>query len=192
MPSKMTLYDFLCMLVCGYLILCILTGTCNLLYENNLLFYALSYLIGMVYHKAVYPLLGNLECMVMRSRNKVAKDVKDLRLKGNMKNYYKCYYCLMQKNCLGNIPVLEAQAAFCKDVFFLLLIIVAGILSGCLHFTLIGDVCVLPVLLTVICIALPFVWYFTQMKIHYTVWEGAYYLEIEKEIEIDHNEKNNS
>ena len=186
--SKITLYDFLCMLVCGYLILCLLTGMGGL-FENNILLYVLSYLVGMVYHKAIYPLFGNMQCMVMRAKNKVEKDVDDEFCQDSMKDYYKGYYNLMQKNCLGNIPVLEAHAAFCKDVFFLLIIVIVEILSGYWRFGISGNACFLPVLLTVICIALPVVWYVTQMKIHYLVWEGAYYL---KKIEKEQNEKSNS
>ena len=186
--SKITLYDFLCMLVCGYLILCILTGMGELP-NNNVLLYILSYLVGMVYHKAIYPLLGNMQCMVMRSWNKVNKDIDGELPQGSMNDYYKGYYYLMEKNCLNNIPVLEAQVAFCKDVFFLLLLIIVEILSGCCHVNFFGNACLLNVLLVVLCVALPFVWYVTQMKIHYLVWEGAYYL---KKLEKEKNEKSNS
>ena len=187
--SNMTFYDALCMLVCGYLILCILTGIGELP-NNSFLLYILSYLVGMVYHKAIYPLFGNMQCMVMRSWEKVNKDVGGKLLpSGGMNDYYEKYYYLMEKNCLKNIPVLEAQAAFCKDIFFLLLLIIVEVLSGCRHIDFMGNMCLFNVLLVVICVALPFVWYVTQMKIHYLVWEGAYFLE---KIEAKQNEKGNS
>lgn len=187
--SKITLYDFLCMLVCGYLILCILTGNDELLHSDNLLLYVLSYVVGMVYHKGLYWLFskfhvqGNWKCMVMRSRDKVEKNVgSELLQSKDMKGYYEDYYYLMQNKCLGNIPVLEAQAAFCKDLFFLLLIIIIWNVCGYCNINLFDNACLLRVLLIIICTAQPIVWYFTQMKIHELVWEGAYYLKkIEKE-----------
>ena len=188
--SKITLYDFLCMLVCGYLILYILRKYCNLPYDNDVLFYVLSYIVGMVYHKMIYFVLGNKECMVMYSRDKVEKKVENELLQPRtMISYYQNYYYLMQKNCLNNIPVLEAQAAFSKDVFFLpFLLVLIKIVCICFGYEITICICSFPILVNIIWLSMPFVWYVTQMKIHYLVWEGAYYL---KKIEKEQNEKSN-
>ena len=75
--SKLTLYDILCMMVCGYLILCLLTG--SLAIHVNVLFYVLCYLAGMIYHKmmeALLPFLRNIPYLIKRANRNVAKETE--------------------------------------------------------------------------------------------------------------------
>ena len=190
--SKITLYDFLCMLVCGYLILYILRNYCYLPCEDEILFYILSYIVGMIYHKILYAvcskfhILGNMKCMVLCSREKVEQTVENkLTQSRDMKGYYEDYYYLVQKKCLGNIPILEAQAAFCKALIpiVFLPLIMKLICSCCTN--LACTVCIAILGLVGLVVA----WGSTQMKIHELVWEGAYYL---KKLEKEKNEKSNS
>ena len=179
--SKITLYDFLCMLVCGYLILYTLGKYCYLPYDNDVLFYVLSYIVGMVYHKVLYAVCsefhipGNMKCMVLYSREKVEQSVENkLPQSRDMKGYYEDYYYLMQKKCLGNIPILEAQAAFCKALIPILILYGYCTNLACVILGIVG---------------LVVAWCSTQLKIHELVWEGAYYLQ---KIEKEQNEKSNS
>lgn len=62
---KLTFYDSLCMMVCGYIILCIMMGTLNP--NGNVLFYVFCYLVGLVYHRLLEmmtPCLRNIPCMI--------------------------------------------------------------------------------------------------------------------------------
>ena len=174
---KLTFYDSLCMMVCGYIILCIMMGTLNP--NGNVLFYVFCYLVGLVYHRLLEmmtPCLRNIPCMIKQGRESV-KEGTSVLPPATRVNYNKAYYLLMDKQCLNNIPILEAQAAFCKDMFLLLLSLLVGVLSS--HFE--GDGMEFgfyptSLFLLALIIALVFVWYYTQMKIHHLVWEGYYYI----------------
>ena len=173
---KLTFYDSLCMMVCGYIILCIMMGTLNP--NGNVLFYVFCYLVGLVYHRLLEmmtPCLRNIPCMIKQGRE-IVKEGTSVLPPATKANYNKAYYLLMEKQCLNNIPILEAQAAFCKDMFLLLLALLVGVLSS--HFEGNGiEFGFYPtsLFLFALIIALVFVWYYTQMKIHHLVWEGYYY-----------------
>ena len=176
--SKLTLYDILCMMVCGYLILCLLTG--SLAIHVNVLFYVLCYLAGMIYHKmmeALLPCLRNIPYLIKRANRNVAKETEQSLPVPTMENYYKAYYLLMKEGCLGNIPVLEAQVAFCKDIIPILIVVIVAVLGDCLDASyVLGYSCHLALQLSVITLALVPVWYFSQIKVHELVWHGYYFL----------------
>lgn len=176
--SKLTFYDTLCMLVCGYLICCLTIGT--FAPNDNITLFLFSYIIGLVYHKIVEgatPFLRNIHCLIRHSWDIVSKGVNGKLPAPSRENYYKAYYCLMINNCLNSIPVLEAHVAFCKDLFFVMILLLVRILSGCFDFQ---SLIICPALFCAIAcfiiIALIPVYYFTQMRIHKLVWEGFYFI----------------
>lgn len=189
-PSQITLYDLLCMLVPGFVILWFVNffgiAIDNATVVQSLLLAVLCYPIGMVYHKLMESMASGLKltkntCMIKRAirfnKNKLPQGIQD---KYNVLfddeivyNYDKAYYTIAQNNCLMNIPVLEAQTAFLRNAF---LLIVGSIIKlncstvncGCvqcvtavLFMLLIGDV---------VC------WFLIQFKIYILVFEGYIHL----------------
>ena len=179
LSSKLTLYDTLCMMVCGYLILCIITGSLTPK-GDEIVFFIFSYIVGLIYHRLLellLPCLNNIPCMIKKSWRDVSKENGEISLLATKKCYYKAYYYLMRIQSLNNIPTLEAQVAFCKDIFFILLFLFASLVLGCFNdYIITNHTCFWGTLLFVIIVMLPIVWYNTQMKIHHLVWEGYYYL----------------
>ena len=121
-PTSFNTYEFFCFLVIGFLILMPFIDITqdSLLY----LWFIPCYITGLVYHKLMENTLGT--CL----RNKkhcIAYALKQVGYK-NMINtstllhsYYKAYYFLSSRNQLGNIPSLEAQLAFMRNLFPILL-----------------------------------------------------------------------
>lgn len=90
-------------------------------------------------------------------------------------DYYKAYYGLLRNNMLGNIPILEAQEAFLRNllpVFIALTVRCHCLLKSILY---IGGCCyiVMSVSLTIL---LLLAHYSIQKKIYYLVWEGYIYV----------------
>ena len=192
--GQLTLYDFLAMLIIGVLILapfCIFS--CNPDFINTTVFLIVSYIIGLCYHKILEWLqsrLGfrNMKCMIRKAFRVTCKEfphatglVKDMdKIK---EPYYREYYRLMMKGCLGNIPTLEAHVAFFRNLIpVVIMYIVMSIcdrsgVSGMIDCVFgDGSKCAVGVVLMTILILLPILWYCTQMKIHRLVWEGGYFI----------------
>lgn len=99
-----------------------------------------------------------------------------------MRQYYFAYYYLQSNGQLGNIPVLEAQEAFTKDLLILILglwvSVIAGYKSLILHYSCNSPnfkcciICGLPLLFILIFILHAII----QNKIYSLVWEGTHYL----------------
>lgn len=192
--GQLTLYDFLAMLIIGVLILapfCIFS--CGFDFINTTVFLIASYIIGLCYHKILEWLqfrLGfrNMKCMIRKAFGVICKEfphVPDLskdmdKIKGS---YYREYYRLMMKGCLGNIPVLEAHVAFLRNLIPIVIMYIVMSMCDCSAVSgmidcIFGDgsKCTVGVVLMIILILLPILWYCTQMKIHRLVWEGGYFI----------------
>lgn len=193
--GQLTLYDFLTMMVIGVLILapfCIFS--CGLDFINTTVFLIASYIIGLCYHKIMEWLqsrLGfrNMKCMIRKAFRVTCKEfpqasglVKDMdKIK---EPYHREYYRLMMKGCLGNIPVLEAHVAFLRNLIPIVIAYIVMSICGCRGVSGMidcifgtGSKCAVGVILMIILILLPILWYCTQMKIHRLVWEGGYFVQ---------------
>ena len=183
--SKLSLYNTLCMFVCGYLIACVCFKTLE--NEGNISFYIFCYVIGLVYHRLIeilFPCARNNLWMIRKSRDKVVSETNAKLPSATKRNYYEAYYFLMKVNGLYNIPMLEAQAAFCKDMFILL---VGIIIATKLHFLditwLVCHSCYYSVYLLIVTLLFIPIWFFIQMKVHYLVWETHYHFKRIKDTE---------
>lgn len=211
--SKLSLYDTLTMLVTGFLILFLVLpfDDCPFLFDEwyiIALFVVACYLVGMFYHKLLEWLLKHicrckfclrpfLRYSSFRPNNMALIRKAFASIYGQNychkaiqnKDYIAAYYQLMQKGCLGNIPVLEAQEAFLRDLPLIILsYLVMYLLGNANMVNLFGDLSVLIFILTGIIVLFGVLWlhHYTQKKIYYLVWEGNKYLnEIYKKKTLD-------
>ena len=194
MSSKLTLYDFFCILISGYLIILpfIINEICDV--NISLPFFILAYLVGIVYHnimELIWKPLRNCKCLIEKGRD-IAKDsfnnhCDTVILNPNV-DYYEAYYYLMRKNCLYVIPVLEAQVALIKSVFPILVLYTIYLSANCAIINMEDDLRLFIVItLGILIVTLPCVWYIIQVKVYRFVFEGYFYIQhsIKKE-----NEKN--
>lgn len=194
MTSKLTLYDFFCILISGYLIVLpfIFNEICDI--NNSLPFFILAYLVGLVYHKIIeilYLPLRNCQYMIAKGKYKAISSFKkhcNIVISNPKVDYYEAYYYLMRKNCLYVIPILEAQVALIKTVFPILFLYTIYLLANCSIVNMGDDIRLFIVItLGILIVTLPCVWYIIQVKVYRYVFEGYFFIQysIKKE-----NEKN--
>lgn len=186
--ASLTMYDALTVLVSGYLLSKLFLPEMQDCSDHMVAFWIICYIIGLIYHRLFDVVAG--KCKVLRNNPKWIKRAhckvqkrfpRRLKKTPTQENYHDAYYGLMKNNCIGNIPVLEAQVAFCRDMIPILCVYVFVIncccdskvseMMECLFGTCSGS-CFL--MLAIVLLAL--VWYFTQMKIHKLVWEGSCFI----------------
>ena len=137
--SKLSLYDFIAMLMPGsiilYCLMCALTSGCKLFPIDNgffwILFFIISYLIGMVNHILSACIFNKM--MGFRNCQKMLKDsiqwanengydtdvdLEKITTQQCLKDkYYKAYY-YARKYAYGNdIEIIESQVAFLQSLF---------------------------------------------------------------------------
>lgn len=189
--GQLSLYDFLSVLLVGFLIqapfISIESGTV-LIFIKTTIILTFSYLIGLCWHKVMEYFmesigLRNNKRMIKSAYDEICGKCNDDNLSKGDEAYYKAYYKLMKKGCLNNIPVLEAQCVFIRNAELPLLFYLILLLCGCdkvvrLVAAIFGQysVCIVAVLLAVLILVLPILWYKIQMKIYKLVWEGEYYV----------------
>ena len=116
-----------------------------------------------------------------RSREENLKnDWKRLREQLIIKNYYDAYYRLAEHKSLGSIPVLEAQAAFIRDIVPILGLYLIGVFWG--EFGIYKNMdrflftrYEVGVFLGGAILLLVVARFVSQYKIYELVWEGDYY-----------------
>ncbi len=187
--SKISSYDFLTMMVSGFLII---YPFCPwLVHAGGIDIFAttiLCYVIGLIYNKLMetcFACYRNKRSWIQKAYCKQQKtlgqDIEKLGIKNTFSDYYRMYYVLMKQNCLGNIPILETQVAFMRNLvpillFYFMLIIC---LCPCIE-TTIERLCLckeaLWVFIPMFTVLVIFIWYKKQIQIHELVWEGGYYL----------------
>jgi hypothetical protein len=127
----------------------------------------------------------NNEKAIRASFSKFQADYKEDKLKsktpGSRHEYYTAYYALMKANMLNNIPVLEAQVTFLRNItpITLAYIITIGYIEySWLLSTARPDYFVIALLVALLALLFGMVIAFitTQNKIYYLVWEGYEYL----------------
>lgn len=196
--SKLSLYDFMCMMVTGFLIM---WPFCNYMLQDilgNTFFLILCYLIGIVYHIIIEYMMSplrNLSCIIEKGRRIATKRFIEKTSRrsapAEKKDYYEAYYFLIRNNSLNVIPVLEAQVAFIKSVYPILFVYTICLLANCIYIDWLAACrCHVAVVLAILMILLPFVWYNVQLKIYEYVWEGYLFLHDSNISEVDEKESN--
>jgi len=201
--SKLSLYDFLAILIPGFVILWFF----HFFYLNvdcpvtGILIAILSYLTGLCYHKLMELVVKLLhlrrnKCMESYARkhfyDKLKKENDQTPIpeinsdKSIDDEYVRAYYSIAKTGCLMNIPVLEAQETFLRNMIPLIFIEI--IRMGC--DTRNDNVCCISIFLGVILLLSVFVWFSITIKIYELVWEGDYYL-FQKEKNPTNNNQNN-
>lgn len=193
--SKLSLYDFLAMLIPGFVILWFFNffgiNTDNS--ANCFLLGVLSYIVGLCYHKVVEWLcriahIRRNECIQKKAWDDFYQEIKEKTKKESneipeappkIDTYYvAAYYQIAKAGCLMNIPVLEVQETFLRNAFLLILGTICKI--TCCSIT--SCPCCLVVLLVILFVFSIVSWCCIQKKIYYLVWEGNYYLTHGEEI----------
>ena len=170
-----------------------------------ILIFIISYAIGLVYHKIVEKIVKkctdyccNNSAQIKKSAEKVIQEYENSRcyksgLKDDVFNtatavetskkdrhcYYKAYYYLMEKQSLNNIPTLETQVAFIKNIIPIIMLYIVYFCccdSIVLFYSL--PCCMLPILLFLLGIGLLLTCCCIQNKIYKLVWEGYIYLHV--------------
>lgn len=187
---KVSAYDSLSMVATGYLLLLLFVPELDLSEKTVLVFIA-CYVVGLVYHKIMECLLKrrrNPMCLLKKSYQEVDEEfnIKET-IALTKKDYYGAYYLLMKEQCLNNIPVLEGQEAFVRNI---IPILVVYALQLCFCHSSLGNMfahlwgtgyCLAGVLLVIV-FALLCIWYSLKLKIHKLVWEGAYFLKRDEKV----------
>ena len=187
LSSKLSFYDFLNILVTGFLWL-------NLFYEpigNGVSWVytsVISFLIGIIYHQlmecSIAKFIRNCPLIRKSAFQAVEKVLNEHPMPDSSeKCYLYAYYLVAKNNCLMNIPVLEAHIAFIRNIWIVLLFYLVALCSSCPLVDRLRGICAscdIVIVITVLLITLPFVWYKLQSKVSYLVWEGVYF--IQKEI----------
>lgn len=184
-PSQISLYDLLTMILPGFVILWII-GFCGLNPDIPLecaFVIILSYPVGMIYHRIIETLFNRskriweqrmLQDTWNNENSKLIEGMEKRPREIRKNDYNKAYYRIAQANCLMNIPTLEAQETFLRNSFVLMLIS-AGKVCCCYN----NETwrCHVVILLLVLSITVVFIWCFTQRKIFSLVWEGDNYIQ---------------
>lgn len=187
MHSKLTLYDFLCIFIFGWLILFPFIGCIGDEPKMQVAIFIFSYIVGLLSHKCIEcgsKKIKTLEKWLSDLESK-ARDEAFTKFKKKTKEtitdrkftYVEAYYYLIKNNSLNVIPVLEAQVAFLRNLLLILPYYFFIVLYKRLE---IFDFCYCTVLLFIIIIfAIAFlIWQLIQRKVFYLVWEGCFYIQL--------------
>lgn len=163
LSSKLSFYDFLNILVTGFLWL-------NLFYEpigNGVSWVytsVISFLIGLICHQLVECFIGKFirNCSVIRKSayDAVGKVINEHPMPDSKeKSFLYAYYLVAKNNCLMNIPVLEAHIAFIRNIWIVLLFYLVALCSSCPLVDRLRGICAscdIVIVITVLLITLPF------------------------------------
>lgn len=180
--SRISLYDFLAMMVCGYLLLFPFAGEEG---RPEILFGIVCFVAGLIYHHAMERLFvccRNNPCLIRKCYLSVRRQLGKRPAKSDgTADYLASYYRLMRNGALGNIPILEAHVAFIRNLLPIVVLYVVMICCGCPAVgtaaeRLFGNACGFAVCLTAAVPLLVVCGYRIQCKIHRLVWEGGYFM----------------
>lgn len=173
LSGKLSLYDFLTMLVCGFMILALFVPLPSEEHQWIILI-IFSYLTGLIYHRILECIRAKIcECKIFSSCQflgtiftsnnhcaiQKAKDIiweqNDLKsqkcnkedLKAIQDEYYTVYYSIMDKPCYSNIKLLESQEAFLRNITWIIVLYAIFMCNCCNYCTCsIAKQCLLPYL----------------------------------------------
>lgn len=174
-----TFYDSLNKLTVGTLLLLLAGGMIGEKAETNILFFVTAFIIGIFYQTFIKDrtrfLTNNLHMIKKAHENVILKNkyiTKD--------DYLEAYYNVVKNGFLMNIPTLEAQENFLRNIWLICLMYLIAVLADCCQSSISEIICqyskcAIAMFLLLLIVFIPFVWYKIQMKIFELVWEGDYY-----------------
>lgn len=180
---KVSVFDFLNLLIMGFLLLDLFFGIGSAKDPDWIYISVFSFLFGLIYHQIMERTIGEL----LRNNAKIVYAAYD-KLKNRLhisdmfekseESYLKAYYLIAKNDCLMNIPVLEAQITFVRNIWVILILYLVKTCTCC-EITNNGITpSIAAIVITVLLLSLPFVWYRLQSKVSYLVWEGAYFINL--------------
>ena len=179
--SKLSLYDFLSMLIPGFIILWFFNflGIETTTAINDIFIAVLSYITGLCYHKLLEQLvtiahLRRNKCMQERAWKQFYKEIGIEKAcpKNIDEVFVLSYYKIAKAGSLMIIPILEAQETFLRNIIPLIFIEIIRLGFGFYS----DNVCCICAFLGVILLLSIFAWLSITNKIYYLVWEGNHYL----------------
>lgn len=180
---KVSVFDFLNLLIMGFLLLDLFFGIGSAKDPNWIYISVFSFLFGLVYHQIMEETIGKF----LRNNAKIVYAAYD-KLKNRLhisemfekseESYLKAYYLIAKNNCLMNIPILEAQITFVRNIWVILIFYLVKTCTYCEVINSAITSCAAAITITVLLLSLPFVWYRLQSKVSYLVWESAYFINL--------------
>lgn len=158
MSTSLSLYDFINNVIVGFLLIiaCFPLGF-DFGDTSSLILVVMSYIIGLIYSKlnelSIGKLLRNDSTLMYKCFHEVENEFI-IRKKQHINEeiYYKAYYKGWQKYCEQNIEILEAQLAFIRNLWPIIIIYLIGTFTQDCDFAKIatGHCCItlMPLIIT--------------------------------------------
>lgn len=138
--EKISFYDFLTMMVTGFIILIILIPwSCIIKYWVLIMIF--SYIVGLIYHRFL-ECLGSIIAKCEPRKNRLtlllgtvfirnydeairiaSNENTDPKTTDVITKYYSAYYYIMEKPCYKTIGILEAQVTFIRNISWVILLL---------------------------------------------------------------------
>ena len=188
----MSFYDFIGKLVPGMLIW---TPILKWVYEPGLTSDVLwiiaaftgFYITGLIWSYIIMLITSGLrhnKNMLVKAYKKVYNNIQKINSEADAipitadnasAMYIEAYTKAQMNNTLGNVPLLEAQENFVKNVWLLLFYYIIVIHCYSSGFEVLKSASLITAIIIAI-IAIPIIWYKTQMKIYELIWESDAYI----------------
>ena len=205
--TKLTLYDFISMLMPGsiiaYCLMCLFISESDVIPMDNpffwILFFVVSYILGIANHiisACMFKLIGFRNCpkmlkdSIQRANDYQYKTTVDLDRVPTQQcltdKYYQAYY-YAKKNAYGNdIAIMESQVAFLQSMIVPLIFIgikffccIVNFLIKVLEIKCCWVNCMITVVIYLFILACMLCFIFNrQKKIYDRVWEDCHYLKL--------------
>lgn len=189
--SGLSFYDSLNKMTIGVLILLLITAFPTSI-EGGFMFVVTAFIIGCIYQMGIQKLtscLTNSRCMIRKAFDKFYKQdgiitaYKPKVGKNCRQVYLLAYYRVARNGILMNIPILEALENFMRNLPLIIAIYLLSILADCCNTQIVVDIfgrnkCAIVAILPLLLIAVSVMWWNIQLKIHFLIWEGDYYIRL--------------
>lgn len=189
--SGLSFYDSLNKMTIGVLIL-LLTTAFPTSIEGRFMFVVTAFIIGCICQMGIQKLtscLTNSRCMIRKAFDKFYKQdgiitaYKPKVGKNCRHVYLLAYYRMARNGILMNIPILEALENFMRNLPLIIIFYLFSILGDCCNTQIVVDTfgvnrCVIVAILLLLLIAVSVMWWNIQLKIHFLIWEGDYYIRL--------------
>lgn len=189
--SGLSFYDSLNKMTIGVLILLLITAFPTSI-EGGFMFVVTAFIIGCIYQMGIQKLtscLTNSRCMIRKAFDKFYKQdgiitaYKPKVGKNCRHVYLLAYYRVARNGILMNIPILEALENFMRNLPLIIVIYLFSIVADCCNTQIVvdtfgGNKCAIVTILPLLLIAVSVMWWNIQLKIHFLIWEGDYYIRL--------------
>lgn len=194
----MSFYDFIGKLIPGTMIWAPLL-TSELFSDFSLLetitCFTLMFLTGLLWDafmRLIFSWLRLNRTMLKNSYRNTIKRIGDVKASSDTgidpkddirTKYLKSYTNLEFHSMLGNIPWIEAQENFLRNIWLILLYLI--IMDFGEEYFSYGCKNIIQIVLIITYSLIPILWYFMQMKIYNLVWETELYIPSEKNAKLN-------